>query len=269
MNAEELISAGQPEEALAAVQQDIRKNPGDARLRIFLFQLLSILGSWEKALTQLNVLRDLNADCMLLAQVFRPAVECEPLREAIFAGKRGPMIFGEPVEWIGRLVAANQLLAEGQVTAASDLREQAFEAAPATTGSMNGQPFAWIADADSRLGPMLEVIIDGKYYWVPFFRIRSIHIEPPQDLRDMVWTAAQFTWANGGENPGLIPTRYAGTATLADSRLRLARLTEWTDKSNETFIGFGQRILATDVEETPLLEVRTIEIHSDAGAPTD
>lgn len=269
MNAEELIAAGKPEEALAAVQQDIRKNPGDARLRIFLFQLLSILGSWEKALTQLNVLRDLNADCMLLAQIFRPAVECEALREAIFAGKRGPMIFGEPLEWIGLLVAANQRLAEGQFAAAHDLREQAFEAAPATTGSLNGRPFEWIADADSRLGPILEVIVDGKYYWVPFFRIRSIHIEPPHDLRDMVWTTAQFTWANGGQNPGLIPTRYVGTAALADSRLRLARLTEWENKSDETYIGFGQRILATDVEETPLLEVRTIEILSDPSARPD
>ena len=116
---------------------------------------------------------------------------------------------------------------------------------------------------------MLEVIIDGKYYWVPFFRIRSIHIEPPQDLRDMVWTTAQFTWTNGGENPGLIPTRYAGTTALADSRLRLARLTEWMDKSHETYIGFGQRILATDVEEMPLLEVRTLEIHLDAATHTD
>lgn len=82
----------------------------------------------------------------------------------------------------------------------------------------------------------------------------------------MVWTTAQFTWANGGHNPGLIPTRYPGTAALGDSGLRLARRTEWEKKADETYIGSGQRILATDVAEMPLLEVRTIDIFPNASA---
>ena len=53
-----------------------------------------------------------------------------------------------------------------------------------------------------------------------------------------------------------------------DSGLRLARRTEWEEKAGETYIGSGQRMLATDVAETPLLEVRTIEISSDSAAPT-
>ena len=36
---------------------------------------------------------------------------------------------------------------------------------------MDGHGFEWIADADSRLGPLLEVILEGKYYWAPFCRI--------------------------------------------------------------------------------------------------
>ena len=260
MSAEEFIKAGHLDEALACAQDDVRKAPAEARPRVLLFQLLSVLGQWERALTQLNVLKDMDADCMLLAQVFRPVLQCEALREEIFAGKRGPLIFGEPVEWIGLLVQANQLLAQRQVAAALELRNRAFESALATPGTINDQRFEWIADADSRLGPIIEAIIDGKYYWVPFFRVRSIRTEPPQDLRDLVWTAAQFVWANGGESPGFIPTRYPGTENAIDNSLRLARKTEWSDQGNDLYIGLGQRMLATDQTEIALTEVRQIEL---------
>ena len=262
MSTEECIKAGQLDEALAGAQEAVRKAPAEARSRVLLFQLLSVLGEWERALTQLSVLKEMDASCMLLAEVFRPVLQCEALREEVFAGKRSPLIFGEPVEWIGLLVQANQLLAQGQVAAASELRNRAFEAAPATPGTINEQPFEWIADADSRLGPIIEAIIDGKYYWVPFFRVRSIRTEPPTDLRDLVWTAAQFVWANGGESPGFIPTRYPGTHNATDNSLKLARRTEWVDQGAETYLGLGQRMFATDQVEIPLTEARKIVIES-------
>jgi len=144
--------------------------------------------------------------------------------------------------------------------AAEPLRVQAFSAAPATPGSANGQPFEWIADADSRLGPILEVILEGKYYWVPFCRIRKIVMEKPSDLRDLVWKPAVFVWTNGGEASGHIPTRYPGTESSADSQLRLARRTDWTEGAGDYCLGLGQRILATDAAEWPLLECQTIEL---------
>jgi type VI secretion system protein ImpE len=260
MSVQEYIKAGQLDEALAVAQNDVRKAPAEAGPRVLLFQLLSILGQWERALTQLNVLKDMDANCMLLAQVFRPVLQCEALRDEVFAGRRGPLIFGEPVEWIGLLVQANQLIAQGEFPAALELRNAAFEAAEATPGTINDQPFEWIADADSRLGPLVEAIIDGKYYWVPFFRIRSIRTEPPQDLRDLVWTAAQFVWTNGGESPGFIPTRYPGTPAAADNSLKLARKTDWVTKGNAVFVGLGQRMLATEETEIALTEARKIDL---------
>jgi type VI secretion system protein ImpE len=266
MTAEELIRAGRLEEALAALQQEIRSKPGDAKLRIFLFQLLSVLGKWEKALTQLNVLRDLDADGVLLSQIFTSALQCEMLRAEVFAGRRSPLIFGEPMEWIGLMVQANQLLAKGQVDAAVESRNQAFDAAPQTAGKINEHSFEWIADADSRLGPLLEIMLDGKYYWAPFSRIKSLAIEPPGDLRNLVWAPAHFVWTNGGEASGLIPTRYPGSETAGDSGFSLARKTEWREQAGETYIGLGQRLLATDEGEYPLLDIKRIEF-SIAPAP--
>lgn len=259
MQAEEYIRAGRLEEALSDLQARIRANPSDSRLRVYLFQLQSILGNWEKALTQLNLLAELGPETAMLAQLFRPVVSCEALRAEIFAGKRTPIIFGEPLEWIGLLAQANGHLVKGEFKPAAELRDKAYEMAPAVAGKINGQPFKWIADADTRLGPMLEIVLDGCYRWAPFCRIKRIHTEKPVDLRDLTWLPAQFVWTNGGEASGHIPTRYPGTERSGNNTLRLARQTEWAEKDGGTFLGLGQRVLATDQGEYPLLECRMID----------
>ena len=71
--------------------------------------------------------------------------------------------------------------------------------------------FEWLADADSRLGPILEAVIDGRYFWVPLENIHQIVLEKPKDLRDVVWVPAEFMWRNGGTAVGLIPSRYPGS----------------------------------------------------------
>ena len=260
MTPAELIRAGRLTEALEALQRDIRQNPSDPRLRIFLFQLDCLLGRLDKALTQLQVVASLDAETMLLAQIFRPVIACELLRGEVFSGKRTPLIFGEPAEWIGLLVQAGVLVAQGRLAAATELRNRAFDAAPATPGTVDGQAFAWIADADSRLGPLLEVILEGKYYWVPFSRIARVEIEKPTDLRDLVWAPAQFTWTNGGAVSGHIPVRYPNTEKSEDDSLRLARRTVWDEPSPDWCLGLGQRMLTTDTGEYPLLECRKIEL---------
>ena len=259
MNAAELIQSGQLEPGLAALQVEIRNQPEDTRLRVFLFQLNCVLGRLDKALTQLQVVASIDAETMMLAHIFRPVIACEFLRREVFAGQRTALIFGEPAEWMGLLVQADALLAKGEFAAAADLRSQAFEAAPTSAGKINGEPFEWIADADSRLGPMLEAIIDGKYYWVPFCRIQKIESEAPSDLRDLVWLPVQFTWTTGGTAVGHIPSRYVGTENSTDDALRLARKTDWQNQPGDTFLGLGQRIFATDANEYPLLACRSIE----------
>ncbi len=261
MSSAELLQAGRLDEALKALQLEIRNRPEDGRLRIYLFQLEAILGRLDKALNQLQVLATLDAESILLAQIFRPIIACELLRREVFAGKRSPLVFGEPMDWVGWLVQANGLLADGQTEAAAALRERAFEAAPTLPGRINGQPFEWLADADSRLGPLMEAYIEGKYFWVPVARVQKIELEKPSDLRDLVWLPVRFTWTNGGAVPAHVPVRYPGTETCADAALKLARRTDWREPAPGTWLGYGQRMLATDASEHPLLGTTLIEIN--------
>jgi type VI secretion system protein ImpE len=257
---EQSLQEGKLQQTLIQLQDQVRANPADTRLRVFLFQLLCVLGQWERALTQLQVLAGLDANSMMLARVFQPVIQCQVFRDEVFAGKRTPIIFGDPMEWIGWLTQANHLLADGKTEAAAELKSKAFEAAPVTSGKLNDQPFEWIADGDQRLGPLLEVILEGHYYWVPFCRIKRVFMEPPADLRDMVWMPAQFVWANGGEAAGHIPTRYVQTEGSDQDVLRLARKTEWQEVAPDFVVGLGQRLLATDQNDYPLLECRTIDL---------
>ena len=145
------------------------------------------------------------------------------------------------------------------------MRAKAFDAAPTTSGTINGQPFEWIADADQRFGPMLEAIVDGKYYWVPFSRIREIEIDKPTDLRDLVWVPAILTLSAGGQKVALLPVRYPGTEKSTDGQALLARKTDWVDRGDIS-AGVGmRRLFATDAGETPILEVRKITLNSIAA----
>ena len=90
---------------------------------------------------------------------------------------------------------------------------------------------------------------------MPFARLASVTIEEPEDLRDMVWMPAQFRFENGGELVGLIPTRYPGSERSEDGLIVLARKTDWRQVADDTHYGLGQRILATDAIEVPLMEL--------------
>jgi type VI secretion system protein ImpE len=258
MDAEDFVAQGRLDDALKSLQDVVRRNPADAKWRVFLFQLLAVRGEWDRALNQLNVAAELDPLNLAMAQTYREALACEALRSAVFSGARSPVVFGTPSQWTAELVDALRLAASGEIDASQRLRDRAFEAAPAVSGTLNGERFEWIADADTRLGPMIEVVVNGRYCWVPFANISEIRLEPPEDLRDLVWLPAEFTWGNGGEMVGLIPARYPATEKAADDLLRLARRTDWVDQGAELFFGLGQRLLATDQGEYPLFEVREI-----------
>lgn len=269
MEAEELLRAGRLEETHSALEHAIRSHPEDAKLRVFFFQLLAVSGQWDRALTQLKVAAQLDALNLLTAQMYEAVLHCEMLRREVFAGRQTPLLFGRPEPWMGWLVQAGILAVQGNYEAAAELRGKALEDAPAIGGTVDGESFEWLADGDSRLGPMLEAIVDGKYYWVPFQATKTIQISDPQDLSDLVWAPANFTWVNEGQSQGFIPTRYASSEASEHDAVRLARRTEWIEKPGQTYFGLGQRMFATDVREYAVLDIRRIDLHHVEGeAPT-
>jgi type VI secretion system protein ImpE len=67
-------------ETLAELQTRVRQSPGDPKLRNFLFQLLAVLGQWDRALAQLVVAGEMDAAAIPMVQMYGDAVRAEPLR---------------------------------------------------------------------------------------------------------------------------------------------------------------------------------------------
>ena len=233
------------------------------------------MGDWDRALTHLNVARDLDPESVVMAQAYQEILQCEALRNEVFKGKRTPLVFGDPVAWLAQMLEALRLSAQGEGDAAQKMRNEALEAAPAISGTLTiskGEeleevPFEWLTDGDSRLGPVLEMVVNGRYYWAPYDRIAEVTFEGPSNLRDIVWTPAQFRWTNEGEAVGVIPTRYVGSENDPDDAVKLSRKTSWNEVAENTFEGIGQRVFMTDLGEYGLMDLRRIVFNNESAAP--
>lgn len=265
-----LLAANDVEGTLEALKSEVRKGPRDPRLRTFLFQLFCITGEWDRALTQLQVVRDLDPASDPMVKTYQAAIRCEILREKVFRGERSPTVFGDPGDWVPLLIEATRLLGTGEPDRAAELRDQAFDLAPTATVLIEGHRYDWVADADPRLGPIIEAVIEGRYMWIPYARVKYLKVEAPADLRDQVWMPATFTWTNDGEVVALIPTRYPGSATSKDPLIQLARKTDWVTLDDNWSLPLGQRMLATDGAETALMDLRLLHVeHAIVEAPAD
>jgi type VI secretion system protein ImpE len=184
----------------------------------------------------------------------------------VFSGRRTPLVFGHPDEWLAMLIESLLQQGQGDSAQSHSLAQRAFDAAPATPGRLDGEPFAWIADADSRLGPVLEAMVNGRYYWVPFSRLSRVAFELPVDLRDRVWLPATLSFSNGGEAIAMVPVRYPGSEASEDGAILMAAATQWRELGEERFAGLGQRVLTTDAGDHDLLSVKLIEIDAAPAA---
>ncbi|MBB6578802.1 type VI secretion system protein ImpE [Comamonas odontotermitis] len=249
-------------EKVSQVQGSIRQKPSDDKLRIHLFQLYVQEGKWQKALVQLQMAAQLNASHKMMAQAYRLAIRAEMLREDVFKGRRSPNVLGQPLQWISFLIEALQEDGKGNPLAALELRLQALDEANAVSGRLNEQPFNWIADADSRLGPVLEVLVNGDYYWLPFEAISEVKIDAPVDLRDLVWIPAHVKLVNEGYHPMLLPARYPLLdMPMEDAHLQ-SKISTWTAMEGDLLCGQGVKVLSTDTSEASLLDVRSIHLQS-------
>ena len=238
MTAKELYSAGQLNAAIQAVVAELRDNPADVKRRTFLFELLCFSGEYERADKHLEVLAQSSADAATGALLYRAALAAERTRSEQFAKSEFSHAAAEPA---------------------------------AFRGSLNGQPFESLEDADPRLGTRFEIFAAGDYLWVPFEHLSSIEMEAPKRLRDLLWipalvrTGPAFQGRELGEvlMPALAPFSFRH----ADDAVRLGRATVWEAQENGDVVPFGQRMLLVDGEEFPLLEVRSLEINTAETAP--
>ncbi|MEL6479162.1 MAG: type VI secretion system accessory protein TagJ [Pseudomonadota bacterium] len=264
--ADAALAAGNLEDCRTALFDAVRAAPDDPELRAFLFQYLCLVGDWERADKQLDVLGEMTPASLDMVNDYRTAIRAEMVREAVWAGEISPPIFGEPRDWMAKLVQAQAHEARGETGPAHDLRAEALAEAPAEPGLLNGTRFAWFADADTRLGPVFEMIINGEYHWIAMADVARLELHAPKNVRDLVWAVCILTLTNGASLPVFMPARYPGAAQSGDAGLILGRRTEWTALAGEHAAGHGQRLFATDTGDLPALELRDLSFDNAVAA---
>jgi type VI secretion system protein ImpE len=231
MNATELFRAGKLSEAVLAVSAELRDRPDDAKRRTFLFELLCFAGDYDRAEKHLHVLSQSGPSSEMGVLLYRGVLAAERARQETFQKE--------------------------EYSTASE--ETPF------SGTLNGQPFESLSDADPRIGARLETYAAGTYLWIPFAHIASLEMQAPRRLRDLLWIPATLRTGPGfkGTELGevLIPALSPLSWRHPDDAVRLGRATVWDDE-----IPYGQKMLVVDGEDVPLLEVRSLKIQPAAAA---
>jgi len=230
VNAEELYREGRLSEAIEALNQTLRADPSDVKSRTFLFELLCFSGAFERARRQLDAISAADPELNLSAAWYQEALVAEEKRHEMFQK-------GE--------------LADGADSPTS------------VQGTLNGKPFTDLRDGDPRLGCRLEIIVGGRYTWMPLEHVAALSMEPPKRLRDLFWAPVQIETTealDGYAGEALLPVMTPLAWQHPDESVRLGRRTDWTELESGEEAPIGQKLLLVDDEEFPLLEVRELLI---------
>jgi type VI secretion system protein ImpE len=230
VNPQELFRAGRLDAAIEALGVELRNDPSDAQRRIFLFELLCFAGNFARAEKQLDVLAQRGSDAAMGTLLYRSAIHAEQTRQEMFvAGSYPTGAVPQPV-----------------------------------SGTLNGERFTSLADADPRIGARLEVFAAGQYTWIPLEHIASVRMQPPKRLRDLLWAPAVVRTGPGfqGIELGevLVPVMAPLSWNHENDAVRLGRVTEWQELGDGTQTPIGQKLLLVDEQEFPILELRELDI---------
>lgn len=253
-------------------QQRIRDEPMSAAERFGLFQTLSIRGDWEGANRQLRQALNNDASLLPIVRSYQLIIEAEQQRERCARAEQPVQLMAPVIEdWASALAADYAQLDEPERLAshlaqAPTLRGE-IEVAVDGGQAVRTDPFDWITDGDSRFGPVLELIHQQGYCWLPMTQVREIEISAPQSGCDRLWTRVVITRTSGERLRATIPVRYAGDYAGQPDSLLLGRETRWNllgDEALQLFTGEGQRMWITDAGEYAVLDVRAIRLHGSA-----
>ena len=227
-SAESLFQEGRLDEAISTLSEVLRSDPTDVQSRTFLFELLCFAGAYDRASRQLDAISTADPEALISAAWYKEALIAQEQRAAMFRDGSLPESEGEPA---------------------------------AVSGTLNGRPFEDLTDADPRIGRRLELLVGGRYSWIPFAHLARVRIEPPGRLRDLYWIPAQIEGtAEVGNltNEVLLPVMTPRAAEHEDDLVRLGRVTEWEEIEGGDEAPVGQKLLLVDGDDVSLLEIREL-----------
>ena len=260
MNAHELFKNGNLSAAVEEQTDQVRIEPGNQDKRLFLFELLMFAGDLDRAQRQIDALKYDDLQTEAARHTYRQLLDAERKRRQTFSQLTPPAFFHTTPEHVTTRLAALAELRGGRPVEALALLQKADQQAPAVEGTCNEGAFQGLRDGDDCLGPVLEVMARGSYYWVPFEQIQSLKMNPPRFPRDLLWVPVHMEMRETGAGDVFLPTLYAGTHESEDAALKLGRRTDWREGGPGPVTGIGAKTFLVGDDAMSVLEWRQLEL---------
>lgn len=257
MDLRSLIKEGSLSEARTALVEGVKSSPADTGLRTLLFQVLALLGEWDKASIHLDMISTQDPSRLTGVSVFSQIVAAEKERAEVFGLKQVPSLLPETPDFFEPFYRAARALLAGD-PGADGLFAQAEELVPTVKGTIDGEPFSGFQDTDSVLSPFIEAFVHGRYVWIPVAAVRELTVAEPRTLTDLIWIQANVTTWEGLTVGCFLPVLYPGSASHENDEVKRGRMTDWQDLGNGCCRGAGQHVYQAGEKETALLEIREV-----------
>ena len=259
MKAEDLYREGRLNDAVDAMNEEVRKHPADLERRAFLSELLCIAGNLDRADKLLETVLAQSPGSGTGIALVRQLIRAERARQEFYEAGRVPEVLVDPTEGMRLRIRASILLREGDMDGATKLLHEAEEKRTHPKGTIGGQAFEDLRDLDDLVGDCLEVLTStGKFYWIPMDTVVQIAPRKPERPLDLLWLPVEMTVREGPEGVVYLPTTYAPTGSVTDEQLLLGRATEWVGEEGQAIRGHGQRTFLIGDEATAILELGEI-----------
>jgi len=260
MTPPELYKAGKLQEAIDAQIQVVKASPADHAKRLFLFELVAFSGDLDRAKRQIEAVQYAEMEIDAAVQAYRKLVEAEQFRRKVFADGVMPQFLTTPPAHLGKRLEAVTALRNKDAGEAAKILAEADAAAPKIAGLLNGKPFTSLRDGDDLLGPTLEIMAHGDYYWIPLEQVETLSMVAPRFPRDLIWFPAKLAVKDGPAGDVFIPALYHGSHANADDQVKLGRVTDWVGDEGAPVRGIGSRVFLVNDDARPMLDWRELQV---------
>lgn len=264
-SAQDFFQAGRLDEAIQAMNAEVKSNPTDPERRGFLVELLCFKGNLERADLMLDVIADHDPTSAVGIALFRQLVRAAQYRQQVFDEGRVPEFLSEPSQLLQCHLQATIALREADYATAARLLGEAEVLRPHVSGELNGVNFEDFRDVDDLTASFFEVATsNGKYFWIEISAVETMTFAPPKRPRDLIWRQVDIAVTEGPSGAVFIPAIYSPPPGDVDPALSLGRQTDWVGPESGPIRGVGQRSFLAGDDLVPIMQFETLFFSSKA-----
>ena len=258
MKAREHYLQGNLTEALSELSSELKQNPADTSLRIFLFELLVFQGEYNRALKQLDIISHYNPLTQL--SLYSMNIAAELARLDVFNGRSKPEFFSAPPDFIDLYIKSIGEFKDNNLQKVQELLNQAQELCTYNVWNFveTETSVDFIIDSNDFIGNVLEVFVGDRYFWIPLENILSLKVHQPALLRDLIWITADIECDERYSNVPdrvFLPVLYCNSSTSTDEQVRLGRITVWDEVVDKIMIPKGRKTYLTNENDLSIFDL--------------